>query len=209
MNLDQLDYVLRHLKADGVSFDAGLTTDEVQQLEQTFGFRFPADLRALLQAALPVSDGFVPWRWGLRNSDIAHKITERLQWPVDGIVFDVTQNSFWLPQWGTRPADKWQQEAVARQQLASCPQLIPIYSHRYLPALPCESGNPVFSVYGTDIVYYGYDLFSYLVHEFNLHYPLIGQAPTKPKHIAFWSDFDEPTDIRSWGYWDEMEEETT
>jgi hypothetical protein len=209
MNPDQIDYLLRHLKEDGVSFDAGLTTDEVQQVEQTFGFRFPPDLQTFLQAALPVSDGFIPWRWGLRNSDIAHQITKRLQWPVEGIVFDVKENSFWLPQWGTRPSDKWQQEAVVRQQLAGGPPLIPIYSHRYLPALPSEPGNPVFSVHGTDIIYYGYDLFSYFVNEFKLHYHPIGQAPAKPKHIAFWSDFDEPTDGRSWGYWDETQDATT
>jgi hypothetical protein len=207
MRLDQIDYLVHHLKVDGVSFDAGLTIEEVRQVEQTFGFHFPPDLREFLQTALPVSDGFVPWRWGLRNSSIAHKIIERLEWPVDGIVFDVIKGSFWLPQWGTRPVDEGQREVIARRHLANYPKLIPIYSHRYLPELPCEPGNPLFSVWGTDIIYYGYDLFSYLVSEFTLHYPSSAQTPDRPKHILFWSDFDEPKDITNWGYWDGTEDD--
>lgn len=200
MNSSQIDYIVHHLKANGVSFDSGLTTEEVQQVEQTFGFCFPPDLRAFLQTALPVSAGFVPWRWGIRNTNIAHKITEHLHWPIEGILFDVRENNFWLPQWGSQPADKWQSEAVARQHLASYPKLIPIYSHRYLPELPHDTGNPVFSVYGTDTIHYGYDLLSYFVSEFTLHYPPDSQPPHRPKHIEFWSNFDEPRDITSWGY---------
>ena len=206
MRPDHIDYLVHHLKADGVSFDAGLTIEEVRQVEQTFGFHFPPDLRTFLQTALPVSDGFVPWRWGIRNADIAHRITERLQVPVDGIVFDAKKNTFWLPQWGDRPVEESQRELIARQHLISHPQLIPIYSHRYMPELPHEGGNPVFSVWGSDIIYYGYDLLSYFVHEFALHYPPGGRAPARPKHVKFWSHFDEPKDDISWGYWDGVEE---
>lgn len=205
MSPDQIDYLIHYLKADGVSFDAGLTIEEVQQVEQIFGFHFPPDLRAFLQTALPVSDGFVPWRWGIRNTSIAHKITERLQEPVDGILFDVKKNTFWLPQWGTPPADEEQREAIARQHLVSYSQLIPIYSHRYLPELPHEEGNPVFSVWGSDIIHYGYDLLSYFVHEFTLHYPPDGQTPARPKHVEFWSHFDKPKGDVTWGYWDGVE----
>jgi hypothetical protein len=207
MTQDHIEYLIHHLKEDAVSFDAGLTAEEVHQVEQTFSFHFPPDLRAFLQTALPVSDGFVPWRWGLRNPSIAHQITERLKWPIDGIVFDARKGTFWSSQWGACPEGELQREAIARQQLASCPKLIPIYSHRYLPELPYEPGNPVFSVWGTDIIHYGYDLFSYLVHEFNLHYPASAQIPSLPKHILFWSDFDKPKGNISWGYWDGTEEQ--
>lgn len=207
MKPDQIDYLVRCLKADGVSFDAGLTIEELQQVEQTFGFYFPPDLRAFLHTELPVSDGFVPWRWGLRNHSIAHKIIERLEWPADGIVFDVIKGTFWHPQWGARPEGEQRREAIARQHLADYPKLIPIFSHRYLPELPYEPGNPVFSVWGSDIIYYGYDLFSYLVSEFNLHYPPSAQTPNTPKHVVFWSDFDKPKNITTWGYWDGTEDE--
>jgi hypothetical protein len=64
----------------------------------------------------------------------------------------------------------------------------------------------VFSVRGYDTIYYGYDLLTYFVHEFTLHYPSDSQPPNKPKHIEFWGDFDEPKDNLSWGYWDGIED---
>ncbi|RZK29795.1 MAG: SMI1/KNR4 family protein [Hymenobacter sp.] len=220
MNSTQIKYLMHHLKANGVSFDAGLTTEEVQQVERTFNFRFPPDLRAFLQTALPASKGFVPWRYGIGNTAVAHSILERMHCPVNKLVVDAREGVFWLPQWGPLPVAKWERETVARQYLADCPQLIPIYSHRYLPEMPCETGNPVFSVWGSDIVYYGYDLFSYFVQEFTLHNPPDSKfiqeftlhnlpnskVPTRPKHIAFWSDFDEPQDIDTGGYWDGKDE---
>jgi hypothetical protein len=117
MNQEQINYLIRHLTLDGVSFDAGLTTEEVQQVEQKFSICFPPDLRAFLQTALPVSDGFVPWRWGIRNTDIAHRIIERIHWPTDELLFDVRKGTFWRPEWGIRPSDNRQWEEVARQHL--------------------------------------------------------------------------------------------
>lgn len=43
------------IQSRGVHFEPGLTDQEVEQTETTFGFRFPPDLRAFLQTALPVS----------------------------------------------------------------------------------------------------------------------------------------------------------
>src|SRR2546421_12678344 len=77
---------------------------------------------------------------------------------------------------------------IARQAVAKAPVLIPICSHRFLPAEPCEAGNPVFSIHQTDIIYYGSDLLDYLQNEFSYYfqrsqYHLSG----KPRAIRFWS----------------------
>jgi hypothetical protein len=65
--------------------------------------------------------------------------------------------------------------------------LVPLISHRYIPSEPNEAGNPVFSVYQSDVIYYGADLADYFEHE------LDGWAPvtTPIKHIRFWSDLVE------------------
>src|SRR5215470_10898792 len=47
-----------------IEFDAGLSDYEVVNTEQRFGFRFPPDLRSLLQTALPHSPQFPDWRNG-------------------------------------------------------------------------------------------------------------------------------------------------
>lgn len=45
------------------------------------------------------------------------------------------------------------------------PRLIPIYAHRFTPAAPSPSESPVFSVWQTDIIYYGANLLEYLTNE--------------------------------------------
>ncbi len=88
--------------------------------------------------------------------------------------------------WGPKPSDLGDAFGVVRQQVADAPKLIPIYSHRYIPCEPSKEGNPIFSVYQTDIIHYGYDLTSYLVAEFAIPKP--SWVATTPRPIKFWSN---------------------
>jgi hypothetical protein len=175
------------LAARGVSLAAGLSTSEIAQLATRFGLVFPPDLRLLLQVALPVSAGFTPWRDALHSPAGARALQTRLLAPLEGILFDVQLNGFWLVEWGPKPAQAATREQLVRQQFVHYPQLLPLYSHRYLPASPALAGNPVFSVYQTDIIYYGYDLAHYLATEFKFALPAGFAALTAPKNqIMFW-----------------------
>jgi hypothetical protein len=51
-----------HLRSQGTVFEAGLSNAEVMSLEIALRLRFPPDLRAFLQTALPVSGDFPNWR---------------------------------------------------------------------------------------------------------------------------------------------------
>ncbi len=171
------------LATAGVQIAAGLTDDEFLRVERRFGFQFPPDLRAFLATGLPVSGRWVDWR----NSDEA-AIRERLNWPLEGICFDIEHNQFWLDDWGERPADLHEAFDVARRAVAEAPVLIPICSHRYIPAEPSDPDNPVFSVYQTDIIYYGADLMDYLQNEFSYYFGRAEYAITKtPRRVRFWS----------------------
>jgi hypothetical protein len=133
--------------------------------------------------ALPLGDSWPDWRDG---SDV--DLRSRLDWPVDGVLFDVEKNAFWPSSWGQRPGDIGSAVEVAREHMRSVPKLVPVFSHRYLPAAPCQPRSPVFSVHQTDTIYYGSDLEDYLLNEFG------GQGRTierKPSHIAFWSELAE------------------
>lgn len=52
------------LQDRGYELADGMTDEELAKAEETFGFVFPADLRRMLKAFLPVSDGFPDWREG-------------------------------------------------------------------------------------------------------------------------------------------------
>jgi hypothetical protein len=167
---DEVSKVVDLLKYQSVMFAEGLSDKEVASCEERFEIKFPPDLRAFLQYALPVGfleserDCFPNWRSGDEG-----KLRERLEWPWEGMVFDIENNAFWLDQWGPKPTDLSDALAVARQHFQDKPKLIPVYVHRYLPQEPCTAGNPVFSVYQTDIIYYGENLWNYFEHEFGMN----------------------------------------
>ena len=145
----------------GIQFDDGLSESEIRSIETEFNIIFPADLAEFLMIALPVSDRFPDWRNGSRDD-----LRSWLDVPYSGILFDVERNDFWLPEWGERPQDPEQIKRTVRGLLANAPNLIPIYAYRMIPDRPNSSGNPVFSVHQTDIIYYGCDLRGYFVNEF-------------------------------------------
>jgi hypothetical protein len=82
--------------------------------------------------------------------------------------------------------------AVADAGLREVPQLVPVFSHRYLPGIAGRTGLPVLSVHQTDITCYGNDLADYLHHEFG------GPAhdlPCARVGVPFWSYFLSASDI--------------
>lgn len=188
MHQKQINRIIKLLKDEDVSFEKGLSDKEVETIEQTFDFIFPEDLKRFLQTALPVSGSFANWRYAINNEKGRQRIINRFCWPLEGMLFDIRNNDFWLDQWGEKPKDFADQKVTAAEELAKQPKLIPIYSHRYMPAEPTTSGNPVFSVYQMDIIHYGVDLADYLANEFRFELPGSFGRIANPIRIRFWSD---------------------
>jgi hypothetical protein len=161
----------------------GLTPAELDDVEDQFGFTFAADHRVFLTAGVPIGDRWPDWRCG----DPDH-LRKRLDWPVDGVLYDVEHADLWLPEWGPQPRSMCNALSVARRHLATVPQLVPVCGHRYLPGIAGASGYPVLSVYQTDIIYYGWDLRSYLRHEFGGE-PLGEEPAGGVRPVEFWSRF--------------------
>jgi hypothetical protein len=145
-------------------------------------------LRSFLQTVLPLGDRFPDWRDGH-----ADELTDMLDAPRRGILFDIEHNGFWLPEWGPRPEALRDACAQASDLIRDAPTLIPILGHRMMPAEPHAAGNPVFSVHQTDIIYYGFDLTDYFQHEFAL--PDRKPWPDSIRSIRFW-DIDRFLDVR-------------
>jgi len=168
-----------------VQFERGLTDSEVLHAETTFDFRFPPDVRGFLQVALPVSNGFPNWR-----SDSEESLRALIARPLDGILFDVKNNGFWLAEWGPKPTELSRAIAKARELFSAAPRLIPVFgchAVRVMPDRPQLSGNPVFSIRQADMVVYGVNLRDWLIHEF-LTREGLGASPTPDiaPQIEFW-----------------------
>jgi hypothetical protein len=188
MIVENWEGIVALMRDRGIAFDSGLSEAEAAEVEERFGFRFPADLRALLQTALPKGERFPDWRACPESS-----LREWLDLPLQGILFDLEHNGFWLEEWGARPGSLSEAEQVARNLVAAAPQLIPIYNHRMMPDEPHTAGNPVFSVHQTDIICYGTSLENYLRLEFNLSAGDSKSGEARP--IRFW-DLDRFQEVR-------------
>jgi hypothetical protein len=176
------------LKIKGIIFEDGLDLQEVNNIENIYEIKFPPDLKEFLSIALPVSNNFINWRD--TSEENIKKISNRLNWPVEGMIFDIENNNFWYSAWGNKPNDLEEAIKICKNEMKKVPRLIPICSHRYIPSEPNEAGNPIFSVYQTDIIYYGEDLISYLQLEFDMkRYEDMDFESIKK--IRFWIDLQE------------------
>ncbi|WP_124979710.1 hypothetical protein [Nonlabens xiamenensis] len=188
MKQNQIDQIIAQLKNQSISFDRGLSSEEIYRIKKQFEIVFPADLKMFLCAALPVNPGFVHWRYALNSEKGKAELERRLNAPLEGLLFDIKHNSFWFKHWGTQPDSFEEKKRVVIDDMARQPLLIPIYSHRYMPSAPTEPGNPVYSVYQTDIIRYGVDLIDYFKNEFGV----AGLHPQNFSHtekrIDFWDD---------------------
>ena len=165
----------------GTSVGPGLSASEFENIEREFHFVFPPDLRLLLSLGLPQGGAFPPWR----ELSLRSELVGRMTWPVRGTLMDVESGAFWYPTWGPKPAGLDEAKAAAGRELAAVPRLIPLYSHRYLPAEPCEAGNPVLSVYQTEIICYGANLADYAANEFGCTGV---KEKASAKRVRYWSD---------------------
>ncbi len=132
------------------------------------------------------------WRLALKSKEEKNKIIARFKNIWEGIEFDIKNNSFWYEDWGEKPNSFCEQIQIAKKHFKKYPKLIPIFVHRYIPETPSKEGNPIFSVWQTDIIYYGLNLEHYFSHEF--HYAdskdyKLTQYPQRK--IEFWSDIAE------------------
>ncbi len=174
---------LKLLRQTGVELSPGLSPTELANAEALYKFQFPPDLRSFLSLALPLGN-FPNWR-----ELGSHKLDAMMRWPLRGIQFDIEHGDFWCHSWGPRPNALTEALAVAAHEVATVSLLVPIYSHRYLPAEPSVAGNPVLSVYQTDVIYYGRELRDYFAHEFGRRTGLLDFAELRK--IRFWSDLVE------------------
>lgn len=155
----------------------GYTQAQLDEAQERFELKFPPDLVALYREKRPVD----AYDW-VQDFDA---IQEMLVSPLDGLWFDVQHNALWLQEWGEKPHNLKDQYAVLKAAVVAAPKLIPIMSHRYLPEEPHESGNPIFSVHQSDIIYYGSNLEDYFQREF---YGYDSRTyPAGFKRIRFWS----------------------
>lgn len=171
----------------GIEVGPGLTDAEFDSVHERFGFHFNPDHRSFLATVLPLGDRWPDWRNG---DDV--ELQTWMESVAEGFIWDALHQNppFWPSSWGILPSSPEGIATTVRRELRAWPRLIPIYAHRFTPASPSPSGSPVFSVWQTDIVYYGANLLEYLANEFPLGQGRKTLSPISVR-VPFWSRFIE------------------
>ena len=186
-------------------FVPGLSDGEIQLTHERFGFVFPPDVRQFLQSAMPVARSypctaieddirfirshkhFPSWRNGSTQ-----ELSEWIDSPIEGILFDVERNNFWYPGFGQRPTNLAAALNIVREKIGKAPRLIPVYGHRFVPSTHVMYG-PVVSISQTDIIIYGESFPKYILSEFSTGENNRTGDRCEELHrkctIPFWSDF--------------------
>jgi hypothetical protein len=159
---------------------AGYSAAELDDAQGRFDLKFPPDLVALLLRTRRIVPRAYDWTHDRKA------ISEAIAWPLEGLHFDLAENDLWLDQWGERPASLADRKDVLNQVYATAPNLIPLRGHRYLPEMPSAAGNPVLSVYQSDIIYYGVDLQDWVSRE--THGWSSAPWPEIQVKVPFWTD---------------------
>lgn len=196
---------------------AGLSEAEIDHIEATYAVQFTPDHREFLRILHTLNQPFIYVEEATagkaeqrRLENLCYNwltdeatIRQRLAQPYQDL------HGGWLPEWGPKPATEAEQAEGFAQQFGKAPLLLPLHSHRYLVSEPCQSGNPVLSMWDFDIIIYGWNVRSYLLNEFAEY--LIGStsedgeidsiyqadyAASLTRRIPFYEDY-----IQTWNGW--------
>ncbi len=151
----------------------GFTKKDVVKAENRWRFTFPPDYRRFLTVLGTPNQLMSGSRW--RDNELVqvdspsfydwrHDLSEAVNWPLKGLLFDV-DHGLWYESWGHRPTTKEGRHEKITALVDQAPPLIPIIGHRFLLGEPMEEGNPVLSVYQSDIIVYGTNFRKFLLLE--------------------------------------------
>ncbi len=166
----------------------GLSNAALAELEGAIGYTLPFEVGLLLVMGVPTSDRW--HQWAAPTADWASWQTQL----TDGLRFDVEHNDLWMPSWGEQPSTASERlDAATAHFEQHAPPLFPMYGHRAVPLTAAvgelsSDGNPVFSVYGSDVISYGDDLAAWMHREFEVPLPM---WPAEQRVFPFWSELIE------------------
>ena len=139
-------------------WNSGLNEQEIKNLEQHFGFKFPSEYVEMLKAF----NGFETLQIsidpdGEQEDEFARKC---YKYPDD------LESTKWLIDEANEHI-KYAKEALedAGFNSAQVEGFVPLYGHRVMAVLKNKGNSPVLSIWGNDIIIYGDSLLNYWCNE--------------------------------------------
>jgi hypothetical protein len=163
----------------------GMTEEQIDAVEAKYDIQFMPEHRAFLRILHTIDRKEIV---DYEEDDVAksyqtsffynwledeEEIVSKLNWPYHTIFGDVSpEKGVWIKSWGARPASIEERERIFSDWYAKAPKLLPLTSHRFLVSQATLTDRPVLSVWGSDIIVYGWDMRLYLLNEITEHLDL-------------------------------------
>lgn len=160
----------------------GLNDSQIDSIENRYNIKFSfehrlflrilhsVDRKEIIEHINPFDEDDIefdhrPFFYNWLNDD--EEIQDKLNWPYRTIFEDVVgENKVWLKSWGgTRPKSDNDKEIIFSKWFQQTPKLVPITSHRFVVGESIENESPVLSIWGSDIIVYGWNMRHYLLNE--------------------------------------------
>ncbi|KAK2656721.1 hypothetical protein Ddye_009773 [Dipteronia dyeriana] len=187
--------LLHHLESLNIPILDGVNDAEFADIESTFNFTFPPDLRSILQVGLPVGPSFPNWR-----SSSKQQLRILLNLPSLYLSKNISLNNFWSDSWGQKPQNMNMNDHVlsfVKQMVDKAPVLVPIYRNCYIPCTPNMAGNPVFYIDVEEVKVLSFDVAGFFKQVDFFQEVGGGGGVSKPLNMPAWAA-KEARRIRFW-----------
>ena len=196
----------------------GMDEAEIDEVEKEFNIQFTWHHRQFLKIlhtidrkeVIPYTETFDEdeeekyqeypffYNWKMDKEELK----ERMKWPYETMLSDVTgANKVWLKSWGkVRPKSDEEKEKTFAGWFKNVPPLIPITGHRFLVSDAIDKDSPVLSVWGTDIVVYGWNMRHYLINELKQELDLLEMVYDEEDDMNYPEFIAELQDINDYEY---------
>lgn len=160
----------------------GMTNNQINEVEKKYSIQFTPEHREFLEILHTIDRKEIienKDEWGDEITEYPffynwledhEEIKEKLNWPYETILRDVVgRNGVWLKSWGKKPDSEQEKTKIFTDWYNHSPTLLPLTSHRFIISNANLKYRPILSIWGSDIIIYGWSLRTYLLNELNYH----------------------------------------
>lgn len=134
-------------------------TDEVfTKIEEIYGVVLPLEFKQVYRDREQLPNGWHNW------ADFSRENTDYLKKQMKEVMVEIADeidHIEWNDNWGECPNTIHEVHHFIKSKMKSAPALMPIVGHRYIACEPTAI-SPVFSIVGSEIIYYSASLSDFL-----------------------------------------------
>ena len=177
-----MDQIKRMLIEKKIKISNGMSEKEIKKVEKIYQIVFPKDYKEMLKEFVLDCNN---WR-DISEKNISY-LKDKINAPIEGIIFDIENNGFWMNEFGNKPKNIQERVNIFLKYIEknNIPKLIPILNNTYMIGDE-NSEYPIVSVIQKDIIILSNNLINYFEQKLNISKQ--NELYFRNIKIPFWSN---------------------